>query len=247
MVKRNWLNGAAYSVLALGALCPILTIIGDVGNRTELLSFRTALGIFMWIGKFAALPIAGVALLVFIATIFKKAPRAARISSIVGLILALSIGIPYYVFMAKVQTVPKIHDITTDTEHPPVFVRVPSIRKAGLNSLEYEGAKIAQQQLAAYPEVRPAYLNVDKTKAFAKALGVVKDLGWEVVEADETAGRIEATDTTLFFGFKDDIVIRITEAGPEKSRIDIRSASRVGVSDVGVNAARILDFLHKMT
>jgi uncharacterized protein (DUF1499 family) len=158
----------------------------------------------------------------------------------------MAIYIPYSLFEARVQQVPKIHDITTDTENPPVFVRVASIRPKGLNSLEYGGPKIAQQQLAAYPEVQPAYLNVGKTAAFSRTLDVVKMLDWEVIDANQADGRIEATDTTFFYGFKDDIVIRITEENPQKIRIDIRSASRVGGSDVGVNAARIMKFLNKL-
>jgi len=112
--------------------------------------------------------------------------------------------------------------------------------------LEYGGPKIAQQQVAAYPEVQPAHLNVDKTAAFSRVLAVVKDLGWEVVDANQPEGRIEATDTTFLFGFKDDIVIRLTEEGPAKTRVDIRSVSRVGGSDVGVNAGRIMKFLQKL-
>ena len=245
MFKRNWLSWAAFGVLVLGALCLLTTIVGAVGNRTGLLHFRTALGLFLSAGK-VALPIAVVALLIFIGAVLKKTSRGVMISAAMGVLLAMSIYIPYHVFMDRVQTVPRIHDITTDTEQPPVFVRVASIRPAGSNSLEYGGPKIAQQQTAAYPEVKPAHRDVDKTTAFNRALEIVKELGWEVVDANPAEGRIEATDTTFGFGFKDDVVIRITEEGPQKSRIDIRSVSRVGVSDVGVNAARILTFLKKL-
>ena len=144
------------------------------GTGLSYLISRTALGLFLWAGKLA-LPVAGAALLILITTILKKAPRIARISAVVGLLLAFTIYIPYYVFEARVQALPKIHDITTDTEHPPIFVQVASLRVKGLNSLEYGGPKIAQQQLAAYPEVRPAYLNVNKSAAFSRALEVVKE------------------------------------------------------------------------
>ena len=70
-------------------------------------------------------------------------------------------------------------------------------------------------------------------------------MGWQVVDANELEGRIEATATTFWFGFKDDVVIRIVPA-PEGSRVDVRSVSRVGLSDVGTNAKRIRDFLHKL-
>ena len=245
MIKKNWLNWAAYGVLVLGTLCLLATIAGAVGNRTGLLHFRTALGLFLSAGK-AALPIAVVGIMIFAGTVLNKAPRKVTLPVAMGVLMALSIYIPYYVFMDRAQTLPRIHDITTDTAKPPVFVRVASIRPAGSNPLEYGGPKIAQQQTAAYPEVRPAYLGVDKSAAFLRALEIVKDLGWEVVDANPAEGRIEATDTTFGFGFKDDVVIRITEEGPQKSLIDIRSVSRVGVSDVGVNAERIVKFLHKL-
>ena len=67
-------------------------------------------------------------------------------------------------------------------------------------------------------------------------------MGWDLVASDPASGRIEATDTTFWFGFKDDIVIRVA-AAPGGSRVDIRSLSRVGVSDVGTNAARIRKYL----
>ena len=70
-------------------------------------------------------------------------------------------------------------------------------------------------------------------------------MGWEVVDADVGTGVIEATDTTLWFGFKDDVVIRITPT-TAGSRIDMRSLSRVGRSDVGANAARIRKFFAKL-
>ncbi len=245
MMTSNWLKWAACGVLVLGALCVLLTAAGGIGNQTGLLHFHPALGLFFWAGKIA-LPVAAAGALVLIVAVFMNAPRGVLFSALAGLILAGAIYVPYHMFMARAQTVPRIHDITTDTQNPPVFVRVAQIRPAGLNSLEYGGKNIARQQEAAYPEVKPVVLDVDRATAYTKALAVVKELSWEIVDASEADGRIEATDTTFFYGFKDDVVIRVSEAGPQKARIDIRSASRVGVSDVGVNAERVVKFLHKL-
>jgi uncharacterized protein (DUF1499 family) len=79
-------------------------------------------------------------------------------------------------------------------------------------------------------------------QAFDRALATARAMGWEIIASDPTAGRIEATDTTLWFGFKDDVVVRV-EAAPGGSRVDVRSLSRVGLSDVGTNAARIEKYL----
>lgn len=82
-------------------------------------------------------------------------------------------------------------------------------------------------------------------QAFEQALRTAKNMGWTIVNSNPGEGRIESTDTTFWFGFKDDIVIRITAAGQE-SRVDVRSVSRVGRSDVGTNAKRIRRFLQKL-
>jgi uncharacterized protein (DUF1499 family) len=71
-------------------------------------------------------------------------------------------------------------------------------------------------------------------------------MGWEIVDSDPERGRIEATATTFWFGFKDDVVVRVRPAS-EGSRIDVRSVSRVGRSDVGTNAERIEEYLEKLS
>ena len=72
-------------------------------------------------------------------------------------------------------------------------------------------------------------------------------MGWQIVDANREEGRIEATATTRWFGFKDDIVIRIVPTAAQGSRLDIRSVSRVGKSDAGTNACRIRAFRKKLT
>jgi uncharacterized protein (DUF1499 family) len=77
------------------------------------------------------------------------------------------------------------------------------------------------------------------------ALQAARDMGWEIVDADPVEGRIEATDRTLWFGFADDVVIRLatTDSG---TRLDVRSKSRIGGSDVGANARRIRRYLARL-
>jgi uncharacterized protein (DUF1499 family) len=143
------------------------------------------------------------------------------------------------------QRVPAIHDITTDVEDPPRFVSVLPLRRTSQNSAEYGGAGIAEQQQRAYPDLRSVPLPVPAQKAFALALQAAQSLGWDLVAADEGEGRIEATDTTFWFGFKDDVVVRIRARG-DQSVVDIRSLSRVGKSDVGANAKRIRDYVRTL-
>jgi uncharacterized protein (DUF1499 family) len=143
------------------------------------------------------------------------------------------------------ESVPRIHDITTDTENPPKFVAILRLLKSDENSPVYGGAEVAALQRKAYPDIIPLILPVPPDQAFGRALAVARRLGWQIIDADKNAGRIEAVATTFWFGFKDDIVIRLRQQNSE-SRVDIRSESRVGVSDLGKNAERIRKFLRAM-
>ena len=141
------------------------------------------------------------------------------------------------------QTVPPIHDITTDPDNPPPFVAVVPLRQGeGINSVAYEGAKVAEQQRQAYPDVVPLTIGLAPDVAFARALDTAQRMGWTVVALDKAAGRIEASQRSRWMGFTDDIIVRVTPAS-SGSRIDLRSSSRYGRSDFGVNAARISDYL----
>jgi len=136
------------------------------------------------------------------------------------------------------RSVPPIHDISTDTNDPPRFVDVLPLRLDASNGSDYAGDSIAQLQRAAYPDVQPIQLPVTSGEAFTQAYAATERMGWDIAGADSASGRIEATATTTWFGFKDDVVIRVRGNG-SGSRVDVRSTSRVGRSDVGANAARI--------
>jgi uncharacterized protein (DUF1499 family) len=140
---------------------------------------------------------------------------------------------------------PRIHDITTDTDNPPQFVALLAVRQKAPNGAAYGGAKIAQAQKAAYPDITPAKLDLPPVRAFQRALNVAGNMGWKIIAAEEGEGRIEATATTFWLRFKDDIVIRIVAAG-SGSRLDIRSMSRLGRNDLGTNARRIRSFLNQL-
>jgi uncharacterized protein (DUF1499 family) len=144
--------------------------------------------------------------------------------------------------LKQVRSVPMIHDIVTDTEHPPQFVALAAARRASPNGNDYRGAQIAQQQKAAYPDIAPFVSSFEPQVLFEKALAAAQAAGWHIAAAEPSEGRIEATATSAIFGFKDDIVIRIAPRA-SSSILDMRSMSRVGISDLGVNAKRIRAFL----
>ncbi len=135
---------------------------------------------------------------------------------------------------------PPIHDITTDTGEPPAFVAAVALNTPGRT--DYDPA-VAEQQRAAYPDLGPAMLPAAPPDAFDRALGVVQQMGWELLAADAGALRIEATDRSFWFGFDDDVVVRVAADGGTGSRIDVRSLSRVGGGDLGVNARRVREFV----
>ncbi len=140
---------------------------------------------------------------------------------------------------------PGIHDITTDTANPPAFVAITSqLRGPDTNPIGYDPA-IAPQQQAAYPGLKPLVIARPPAAAFELATSAALQQGWTIVAKDAAAGRIEATDTVPWWGFKDDVVIRLTPEGAG-TRIDVRSKSRVGKGDLGVNAKRISDYLARV-
>lgn len=143
------------------------------------------------------------------------------------------------------RSVPPINDITTDTANPPAFVAITSERRGpGAAPLAYDPA-MAPQQTAGYPKLKPLIVARPPAAVFEAALAAARGKGWEIVASDAATGRIEATDVVPWWGFKDDVVVRLTPEG-EGTRIDVRSKSRVGQGDVGVNAARIEDYLAKI-
>lgn len=191
---------------------------------------------------FSSLALLGLALiLAFIAGLQKQTTTLKASSLAVILLIIPTIGLSLQAIKGK--SLPKIHDISTDTTTPPEFVSLLPLRGENSNPLSYEGVTLAQQQHAAYPHIQPLLTPIPTKLAFTTALSVVEQLGWELIAQNQAEGRIEAVDTTPLWGFKDDVVIRIqeTEAG---SRLDLRSVSRVGLSDLGANAARIDRFVN---
>jgi uncharacterized protein (DUF1499 family) len=227
----------------LAVLAALATVLAGFGTRWGLWHFRTGFAILGWAAY------AGIgAVLVSLASAILTWPTTLRrgfLISIFGLVIGVLVfGVPWC-YWRTAQRLPAIHDITTDTENPPRFVSILPLRKNAPNSSEYGGPEIAAKQRAAYPDLAPAMFSVPSDKAFERALTAGRKMGWVIVDANASEGRIEATDTTLWFGFKDDIVIRVAPAD-RGSRADIRSVSRVGKSDVGMNARRIRKYLKEL-
>ena len=229
------------------SLCAVTAaLLSGFGTRGNWWPFQSGFLLLRWAayGALAAAVISAWSLVGNFSARFKGSRRG-FIFAFFGLGLSLLIiGIClYWVLMAR--HVPPIHDITTDPFNPPRLAAILPLRENAPNSPIYGGPLVAARQSEAYPDVKPLLLPIPPAQAFARALVTARKMGWEIVHSDASEGRIEATDTTFWFGFKDDIVIRVAPADPG-SRIDMRSVSRVGKSDLGTNAARICNYLKRL-
>ncbi|MFZ5862628.1 MAG: DUF1499 domain-containing protein [Nitrospirota bacterium] len=213
------------------------------GARADLWTFGAGFRVLGW-AVAGALIGAVLSLIGVFAT--RGGKKRGRASAILGVLIGLAAaGLPAWQ-LVQARSLPAIHDITTDLENPPSFSAVVPLRRGAPNAVEYAGTPVADQQRRAYPDIGPLTLAMPVTQAFDRALEAVRDMEWEIIDANPAHGRIEATATTFWFGFKDDVVVRVsaTESG---SRIDVRSLSRVGRSDVGANARRIRGYLAKLS
>jgi len=163
-------------------------------------------------------------------------------------LLALALGLAMVVvpWRAEQQAAgaPPINDITTDPEDPPPLVALLPLRAGAATPPAYPQA-FARIQRESFPDIAPLRMRVPPTTAFVQVRMLAESMGWTIVAAVPDEGRIEAIAETRWFGFKDDIVLRIRAEG-EGARVDIRSKARIGRSDRGMNAARVRDFLRRL-
>lgn len=234
----------ALLVAMLAVVLALLALLSSFGTRWGWWHFSTGFGMLR-LAAYGGVIVAALSIL----AIFRTRPGAARrgmpLAVFAFLVALLTFLIPWQV-QRLAQRVPPIHDITTDTDDPPQFVDIAPLRADAPNPIEYGGEQVAAQQREAYPDIRPLTLDLSASRAFEHALDAAGEMGWEIVEADSVEGRIEATDETFWYGFKDDVVVRVTPADG-RAVIDVRSVSRVGGGDLGVNARRIRDYLEEVS
>jgi uncharacterized protein (DUF1499 family) len=231
-------SGVSRLAAMLGAVSLLAFVLTGPVHHLGLVGVARAFALLKWsaYGALGALVLASAGL------IGAARRRARMFVPGTALVLALAVIVPLGILAWKASRVPAIHDITTDTAQPPRFAAVLPLRAGAPNPVDYGGAEIAAKQRSAYADIAPLNLDVPPARAFDRALSAARRMGWELVASDPAGGRIEATDTTFWFGFKDDIVVRVT-AQPNGSRVDVRSLSRVGGGDLGANAARVRSYL----
>ena len=241
---KRFVDHIAPAGLALALCASLSAAFSGLGTRWGWWHFTTGFMVLRW--SAAAGLIAAIVSLMGGLLRGRGIRRAGIFITLAGLSIGVVVAAIPWSWMRTAQHVPRINDITTDMEDPPRFVSILPLRKDAPNSPEYGGPGIASQQRAAYPDIKPLILPVPVAAAFERALKTARDMGWTIVDANSNDGRIEAMDRTFWYGFTDDIVVRITPL-PGSSKIDIRSASRVGLSDIGTNAKRIRVFLSRIS
>lgn len=228
-------------VLLLALVAAIVLLVAGPGTRLGWWDFRTGFSLLRWAAILGLVTAALSLALLAWPRMRRTGPWAFAVAAAAGIAVA---AVPLN-GMRQARSVPPIHDITTDTAQPPAFVALQDARRDAPNGVDYAGEDIARQQRAAYPDIGPLRLQAAPAVAFPQALAAADAMGWQLADSDIGSGRIEATATTRWFGFKDDVVIRITPDGAG-SRVDVRSMSRLGGSDVGANAQRIGEYLQRL-
>ncbi len=247
--KRHRLRNALLKIgTVLAVLGPTAFILGAIGTKLGLWSWKFGLGLMtMKIGPLVLLLalITGVAALIM--AFWVKPRKGVVVAALIALVPAAGL-LKLTTVKSKVSQLPFIHDVTTDTQNPPEFTTaIVEARGADgkTNPLNYvgktdpKGTLVSVLQTRAYPDIRPLVLSEAPDVVFGEVLAYAKGQSWKIETEDSNAGIIEATDTTFWYGFKDDVIIRIRPSEGGGTLVDMRSISRVGGSDIGKNAERI--------
>ena len=235
--------GAVVIVVALGA--GLAAALAGFGHRFGWWHFTTGFMILRW-AAIVALGTAGAGLVAAAWLAWRRRWGLAALTVVPCLAVAVAaVGVPWS-YMTRLDEVPVIHDVSTDTEDPPRFQGL-AVEIDDPVPGPYPGGETARLQRRAYPDVRPLVVDASYGEAYEAAAETAHAMGWEPVRELSEEGRIEAVATTFWFGFKDDIAIRVRPAEDGGAvRIDVRSVSRVGQSDLGANAERVRTYLKKL-
>lgn len=192
-----------------------------------------------------------------VGTILRRRQEIAHrvLPSVIALVLSGSLLAYFGYRLMRAHDAPLINDITTDLEDPPDFADLVPLRArdGATNTPEYVTQvrrragtiNVPEAQRGAYPDIEPARLELPPPQAFERAERAARGMSWNIVAVVPSEGRVEATDTSFYFGITDDIIIRVRADGMN-SRVDMRSKARVGDHDGGRNAARVRAYLQKL-
>ena len=247
--RNFWVRAA----LIVSLLLPVYFLVAALGTRFGLFDWTFGFGVLavVWGTKvlFAAAAFAFLALLL---AWFTPPRHGVGLALLALVIPAAALGYGFYV-RSQAQQNP-IHDISTDLVDPPSFTGAVSAARARvthandldlLNKRLPDGRAYADVQREIYPDMASIPTGLDQARAFDIALTLAGEQPWWVGAVSQPSGTIEATTRSFWFGFTDDIAIRVRADG-SGARVDMRSTSRVGRSDLGANATRMRAYLSEL-
>lgn len=249
--KRDWTRLVTWAALLLAVGAVAAALVAAVGSATEIWGFRaglTSLRYFFWTA------VAG-AVIGLVGLIMARRRAKLLLANLVALVVAFGFVLYLGNLVRTAKSVPAIHDVATDLDDLPQFTRL-AVRADNLEKIPDEGRPELKAlppeerwkalHRAHYGDLRTVRLPTPPAETVRRAAALARERGWDVATMDEAAGTVEATETSRFFRFKDDVVIRVRPAPGGGSVVDMRSISRVGGSDVGMNAKRVRAFLAEL-
>ena len=230
----NGVLGGAVLVLVIGFLALTLARYDLIDKLTGFIGFMSML-----------IPAAIIAVLSLIALLLARKGKGSTVKALAALVL--SGGLLLGMYMAVIRpggSAPALHDITTNVDNPPQFATL-VLRTDNLIPFDnIEQWRAAHRQ--GYPDIQPVLINRNPSQVLAQARALAEAKGWTVASVDPQAMQVEATAYAGYLRFRDDVIVKVTPVVDGSSRVDMRSVSRVGLSDLGYNAARIREFLGEL-
>jgi uncharacterized protein (DUF1499 family) len=236
----KWTTRWAQLAAGDGIGAVMLALLGSFGTGFGLWHFELG---FVFVGVAMILALLAI-VAAMIALLKGRGTNLAKGGIWLGLICALGfLGVMGNLIYRGAHS-PMIHDITTNLAAPPTFIKL-HLRDDNLVGVGSQ-QKWRELHAESYSSIGPLYVKAPQTEVMRRIKSLVSARGWDI--ALETTDRVEATDTSTAFRFKDDVVILVTPTeGGKVSQVDMRSVSRVGIGDLGVNAKRIRAFLADLT
>jgi len=246
--RTDWTRLVTKAAWLLGVGAVIAALVAAIGSATGMWGFRAGLTALRYL-FFAA---AAGAVLGLIGLVLARRRGKLMLANLVAVVVSLGFVLYLGNLVRIAKSVPAIHDVATDLDDVPQFRRL-TVRADNLENIPDEGkpelkALPPEERWKAvhgayYGDLRTVRLATPPAETVRRAVALARDRGWDTALVDDKAGTLEATETSTFFRFKDDVVVRVRPAPGGGSLVDMRSISRVGGSDVGMNAKRVRAFL----
>jgi uncharacterized protein (DUF1499 family) len=238
----KWSPVVAWYALVVSVMAVLLIRFGRVDYTAGFVTLGAGLALAI-----LAIALAGLGFL----RIWQEGRRGLA-SAVQGLVVALLVLAYPSWFALQAVRLPPLNDVTTDTDNPPSFSRSRAALEARGGRVPPDASpEMREAQREAYARIAPLTIDLPPEEAFDIVRKAAQNRGWQIVEAVKPGGRmglgrVEAVDRTFLLRLPDDVTVRLRPRA-DGTRIDVRSASRMGTHDLGTNAARIRAFLDEVS